>query len=443
MSVATPVPAPLTIGTETVLRGLLFVMLAIGSVSFFEPSPYEIVFLVLLPTVMFGHLVITRVSLAFLFIVIVFLAAEVLSLAPWLDDRAAPAEDGTGATALVYTLQTIYLFVSAIMFTIVFTRHTASRLKLALTAYTISSIFAAAWATAGFLDLPGFHDTAAIANRIAGPFKDPNVLGSYTVLGVLCLMQATLKGSLGKRALTLAALAFTIFGGVFLPLSRGAWGAMVVATLYFGVVTYWTADSRAIRRKLVAMTLVLGVMGAAAGLVVAADSTLSDIVTDRAKIAQDYDGGVTGRFGNQIRSIPMLMERPLGFGPHRFAFYFDLDPHNSYVGAFASAGWIGGIFFILMVLFTSVIGVRLTLARTPYLRHAQVIVPALLSAFLQAIQIDIDHWRFIYFMMGAVWGMEAARILALDQIAYARRPARDVFTESQGLGAHDRGLPIH
>ena len=150
--------------------------------------------------------------------------------------------------------------------------------------------------------------------------------------------------------------------------------------------------------------------------VVVSDSTLREVVTDRAKLTQEYDGGVTGRFGNQVRSIPMLMERPLGFGPHRFAFYFDLDPHNSYIGAFASAGWIGGIFFLLLVLFTSIVGVRLTFLRTPYLRQAQVVVPALTSAFLQGLQIDIDHWRFIYFMIGAVWGMEAARVSALDRV---------------------------
>ena len=106
----------------------------------------------------------------------------------------------------------------------------------------------------------------------------------------------------------------------------------------------------------------------------------------------------------------MLMERPLGFGPHRFAFYFDLDPHDSYIGAFASTGWVGGIAFLLLVAWTTIVGVRLSLVASPFMHQAQVVTPALVSAFLQALQIDIDHWRFIYFMIGAVWGMEAARL---------------------------------
>ena len=43
------------------------------------------------------------------------------------------------------------------------------------------------------------------------------------------------------------------------------------------------------------------------------------------------------------------IEKPLGFGPFRFPLYFTLQPHNSYVGAFADAGWIGGFAFLLLV----------------------------------------------------------------------------------------------
>jgi hypothetical protein len=28
---------------------------------------------------------------------------------------------------------------------------------------------------------------------------------------------------------------------------------------------------------------------------------------------------------------------------------------------------------------------------------------------LQAMQIDIDHWRHVYMLFGMIWGMEAAR----------------------------------
>ena len=74
------------------------------------------------------------------------------------------------------------------------------------------------------------------------------------------------------------------------------------------------------------------------------------------------------------------------------------------------------------MIWTTIVGVRLSVLDTPFMRHAQVVTPALVSAFLQALQIDIDHWRFIYFMIGAVWGMEAAR-LAIARRLDAGRPS--------------------
>jgi hypothetical protein len=46
---------------------------------------------------------------------------------------------------------------------------------------------------------------------------------------------------------------------------------------------------------------------------------------------------------------------------------------------------------------------------SPYRRLAQIFFPALFATMLQGFQIDIDHWRQLYIMLGAVWGLEAAR----------------------------------
>jgi hypothetical protein len=88
---------------------------------------------------------------------------------------------------------------------------------------------------------------------------------------------------------------------------------------------------------------------------------IADRFEDRAQLTKDYDEGVTGRFGNQLRSIPMLIERPNGFGPLRFRLFFGLEPHNSYIGGFANGGWLGGFSFLFLVLATTYVGFRLCL----------------------------------------------------------------------------------
>jgi hypothetical protein len=129
----------------------------------------------------------------------------------------------------------------------------------------------------------------------------------------------------------------------------------------------------------------------------------------RATLTQEYDEGVTGRFGNQLRALPMLPNLPFGFGPLRFRLTFDLDPHNSYIGAFANEGWLGGLTWLMMVASSIFVGFRLMIKRSPYQRLAQIFFPALFAILLQGFQIDIDHWRQLYIMLGAVWGLEVAR----------------------------------
>jgi len=46
---------------------------------------------------------------------------------------------------------------------------------------------------------------------------------------------------------------------------------------------------------------------------------------------------------------------------------------------------------------------------SPFRSRAQIFAPVLISYFALAFVIDIDHWRHFPLLMGAVWGLEAAR----------------------------------
>ena len=55
---------------------------------------------------------------------------------------------------------------------------------------------------------------------------------------------------------------------------------------------------------------------------------------------------------------------------------------------------------------------------------------------LQGFQIDIDHWRQLYIMLGAVWGLEAAR-----QRWAAAQPAETTATAPSRMRAPDALAP--
>ena len=396
---------PMIVTREALLRGVLATMLALSGVSFIEPSPYEIFFFLLIPVATLAGLGFSRTTITLYFIIAALVIGQLLALAPYFDHRKLD----NGLSPDVYTIYSAYMWSSAVLFALIFSRQTGPRVTLAIRAYAFSCAFAGVWSLLSYFDVAGIAAREPIVGRVAGPFKDPNVLGSYCILGSIAFMQAVFFGSSRWRLVNAVGLLLAT-SGTFLSFSRGSWGALIFATLIFIVSTYWTADDRfmrqRIRRGLAALALLIVVVGAFA----ASNSTLRDTIGDRAKVEQDYDGGVTGRFGNQKRSIPMLMARPLGFGPMRFETIFGLDPHNSYVGAFASGGWLGGFPFFAIVLATGFLAVRLMVRRSPFMRQAQVVGPALIALFLQAFQIDVDHWRFVWLMVGMVWGMESGRV---------------------------------
>ena len=66
--------------------------------------------------------------------------------------------------------------------------------------------------------------------------------------------------------------------------------------------------------------------------------------------------GAHGRFARHILGAIFALDLPLGIGPLQFSKYFPEDPHNSYLNAFMSGGWLSGACYPTLVALTA--GVR-------------------------------------------------------------------------------------
>jgi hypothetical protein len=93
---------------------------------------------------------------------------------------------------------------------------------------------------------------------------------------------------------------------------------------------------------------------------------------------------------------------------------------------FAAAAGIASYYDLFdgIVLATGFVGFRLCLAPSPSRRAAQIVWPALFIFFLQALQIDVDHWRHVFLLFGMVWGLEAARLKWLQGDPHGLRRRR-------------------
>ncbi len=371
-----------------------------GMLSLIEPSPYDFLALVAIPIWFIGGFRLHKALVPILALWCVFEAAGFLSLMPYWDEHDAQ----------LYQLQSLYLFVTTVFFTLFFSERTDERASLCLKAFTAGAIVSALVGFVGYLNLGGLGPAlTTYEGRVSGTFKDPNVFGSYLVLSAAYLLQILLLGTTRRILLSMASLIVVLLG-VFVSFSRGSWGATLGALILVVVSGYLTADTRYLRRRVVRMTTIAGLVGVVALGAMLSVPDVRNFFFKRAEVAQDYDEGVTGRFGNQVRSLPMLVETPGGFGPLRFRLIFGLEPHNSYIGGFANDGWIGGFTWIGIALISCFVGFRLMYVRSPYRRLAQVYAPTMFVLLVQGLQIDVDHWRQLFLCIGAVWGLEAARV---------------------------------
>jgi hypothetical protein len=400
---------------QSIVKAVFAVFVFSGLVSFVEPSPYDFMALFAIPVWFLGGFRIHRVQVPILMLWCIFELSGFAALMPYWNDT----------DARVYQFQSLYLFLTVVCFTLFFGERTLERAEICLKAFTLGAVVSAFVSILSYFDIAGLGgQLITVEGRVSGTFKDPNVFGSYLTLGAAFVFQDLLIGK-GKRLIASAIGLLLLLIGVFISYSRGSWGATIASLTLITIVTYATSDSNAARRRIVIMSAIIVCIVALTLLAILSNDDVRDFFLQRAG-THDYDEGANGRFGNQLRSIPMLLDRPEGFGPLQFRYLFEIEPHNSYIGGFANDGWIGGFAWIFLVLSTSFVGFRLIFVRSPYRRLAQVAWPALFVLFLQGFQIDIDHWRQVFLLVGMIWGLEAARVRWLEREQYVQKMPRSI-----------------
>jgi hypothetical protein len=151
--------------------------------------------------------------------------------------------------------------------------------------------------------------------------------------------------------------------------------------------------------------------GPAIALLIAALLSLDAVAglfKQRISFDQSYDIGETGRFGRHLLGALLALDVPLGIGPLQFAHYFPEDPHNSYLNAFMSGGWLSGACYLTLVLLTLAFGARPLFQRTPWQPTYVVVYSAYVGVALESAIIDSDHWRHAFLLLGLVWGLIVA-----------------------------------
>ena len=371
---------------------------------FVEPSPYEAMFVItaaiFLATGLRTHAALMPLAIG----LTLFNLGGALSLIPFTYDK----------DAVTFIAVSFYMMLTCLFFGCLLLEDTANRLELILRAWVPGAAIAATLGILGALDVFGLVDVfARYGGRASGTFKDPNVLGPFLCMPAVFLVQNLLLGK-ARRPWLAWLMLLPIVGGIFFSFSRGAWGIFIGGAAMTAGLCFLTTQSGRERRRIVFCFLLgAGILVLLLLLVLSDDSTRSLFET-RASLSQDYDIGVGGRFENQIAAMGRLLSLPNGFGPMQFPKIFHSDPHNVYVDAFASYGWLGGLTYFTTIVMTCIIGWGAVFKRTPWQRRYIAVWSVTFLGLLQGIQIDTDHWRHLWLEIGVVWGT------AIATYAYSR-----------------------
>jgi hypothetical protein len=396
------------VSLEAVRRGMLWLLLTCSCIGFIEPSPYEIAFVMALALFALSGMRLSVRLVPLVMLLLLYNLGGAISLIPWLEEEAS----------VRFIAVSIYLMITAIFFAAIMADDTLARLRAIRRGYLVAAWVAGAAGIAGYFDIGGSGSLLSLYGRASGTFKDPNVLGPFLVLPIIWGLQRVLVGRLGLAS-GMALISLPLLG-LFLTFSRGAWGNLVGAALLTMALLFLTSQDRALRARIVAFGVICVAM-AIAGLGIALSfERIREVFEIRASLDQSYDQGVTGRFGNQLRSLSALLDRPNGFGPLRFRWVYADDPHNVYVNAFASYGWLGGISFLGLTVATCIAGWRLALRSAPWQGDAIAIWAVLFVTILQGLQIDTDHWRHLFLMIGLVWGLSVLPVPGTDRLGQSR-----------------------
>jgi hypothetical protein len=383
---------------QRLVDGLVFILVASSAISLFEPSPYDLLAPVALLFWALGGFTVHRAILPFALLLLAYCLLGFLALTPYWRN----------VDSITYQVLSTYLMMMGVFFALFLAQRSERRADVILSALTLGALIAAVCGLLGYFNVAGLGETFTLYDRAKGSFKDPNVLGPYLTPGVLNLLQRLMLGRARHIFISVAALAI-ILAGEFVTFSRGAWGVTLFSIALMTGCTYAQADNPRLKRRIMTTAIIAAIVGALVLLILLAQDSTREFFLQRANATQDYDEGETGRFGNQARSLPMLLDRFWGFGPWRFRLFFGLEAHDSYITAFANDGWLGGLVYVLIAASSVFVGLRLITRPSPYRSRAQIFAPVLISYFALAFVIDIDHWRHFPLLMGAVWGLEAAR----------------------------------
>jgi hypothetical protein len=389
--------APAAALPQRLLNFVLFIAVLLSSIAFIEPSPHDVLMIVLLFACVGARVRFDRKLAPPVALLILWLVGGCLSL----------IQVGDQQQNIQYVATSFYLALAGIMFACLFCDGDLVRLAIVRRAYIIAAMIATAAGYIGFFHLLPHSDIFLANDRVSATFKDPNVYAPFLIFPLLLLLIDLMTRGIRLSRLIICVV---LLGGLLLSFSRGAWAHFAISAAVAVVLLAVTTRDPRMRARVVLFTI--GALVAMALLFIGLMSITSihDLFIERAKAIQPYDVGPGGRFWEQKLALSVILDHINGMGPFEFSRVYGTQQHDVYMQGFLVYGWLGGTAYLTLVVVTLAIGLRAALVPTPWQPYLIAAFAAFVGEAFEGLIVDTDHWRHFFLILGMVWGLTAATI---------------------------------
>lgn len=385
----------LLLPVDRIARATLWLCAFSGFYVLSEPAPYDLLLVAAMAVWAFCGLQLKPSFAPLTLLILLFMAGGLIAVTQLPTYDRGP----------MYMAVSFFLAMGAVFYAGVIAQSPSHLVPIAR-GYTVAAIAASLAGIIGYFGLLPGTETFTLYGRARGTFEDPNVFGPFLIFPVAWLSYTILTERLRAKILP-SLLLVVILLGVFLSFSRATWGLAAFVMAATGLVVFINERHPVRRLQLIALALT-GVFVLVAGIALALSiESVSSLFTERASLLQSYDASRMGRFARHAAGFLLAAETPLGLGPLEFYKIFGEDPHNVYLKAFVAYGWLGGISYLVLTLWTLGALFPLIFKPRPWTPIAIATFVTLFGHDLIGLVIDMDHWRHVFLLYGLAWGLIA------------------------------------
>ena len=117
-----------------------------------------------------------------------------------------------------------------------------------------------------------------------------------------------------------------------------------------------------------------------------------------------------GRYDRYIKSIPLILDNPLGLGMLEINKIFPEPIHNIFLSSFLNYGWLAGLAWTLLLVLT--IRISFYDYRATQNPLSALLSFSLLTQMPSAFLHQVEHWRHLWMLLGLMWGLNIRNFIA-------------------------------